>query len=267
MISLLPKLPPHRPSAAVKAAYREKVVAFCDKILEVRSGLDFEVGSRGWAYILEGERFIDKDEIDAAQDLINDCRKSGDLPLDICAEDNKRAAENVEEIDPDPKEMAADIFHYIQTAQLHYTPFSFWDDLDTYVQMATEKSNTKNLFAKPCATDSRSVPRTARLAWRVPSWDRPVEGGRQCKRGRARALLLEWPRCHGRHARRGSRRTLVRRFPRRVVWQRYVRAQVVQYELRAPEPSQRHMGSAAASSRPTLPFESRRAGTRGARWD
>jgi hypothetical protein len=151
MISLLPKLPPHRPSAAVKAAYREKVVAFCDKILEVRSGLDFEVGSRGWAYILEGERFIDKDEIDAAQDLINDCRKSGDLPLDICAEDNKRAAENVEEIDPDPKEMAADIFHYIQTAQLHYTPFSFWDDPDTYVQMATEKSNTKNLFAKPCA--------------------------------------------------------------------------------------------------------------------
>src|SRR6516164_6184810 len=141
MVSLLPKLPPHRPSAAVKAAYREKVVAFCAKILEVRSGLDFDVGSRGWAYILEGDRLIDKDEIDAAQDLINACRKSGDLPLDICAEDGKRIAENVEEIDPGPEEMAANVFNYVETAEEHYTPFSFWDDLDTYVQVGVEKSN------------------------------------------------------------------------------------------------------------------------------
>ena len=93
--SLLPQLPPHRPSAATKAAYQDKVKAFCATILEVQSRLDFPVGSRGWAYILEGERLIDKDEIDAAQDLINDCRKSGDLPLDICSEDGKRAAENL----------------------------------------------------------------------------------------------------------------------------------------------------------------------------
>src|SRR5262249_34149938 len=128
-----------------------KVTAFCAKILEVRSGLDFDVGSRGWAYILEGDRLIDKDEIDAAQALINSCRKSGDLPLDICSEDDKRAAENVEEIDPGPEEMAARICDYVQTAEDHYTPFSFWDDLDTYVQVGVEKSNIKNLFAKTCA--------------------------------------------------------------------------------------------------------------------
>jgi hypothetical protein len=152
-MSLLPRLPPHRPSAAVKAAHREKVAAFCAKILEVRSRLDFDVGSRGWAYILEGDRLIDKDEIDAAQDLINTCRKSGDLPLDICSEDDKRAAENLEDIDPDPQERAADIFDYVETAEASYTPFSFWDDddLDYYVQMGVEKSNIKNLFAKPCA--------------------------------------------------------------------------------------------------------------------
>ena len=67
--SLLPKLPPHRPSAATKAAYQAKVAVFCATILEVQSRLDFAVGSRGWAYILEGERLIDKNEIDAAQDL------------------------------------------------------------------------------------------------------------------------------------------------------------------------------------------------------
>jgi len=150
MISLLPKLPPHRPSAAVKAAYQDKVAEFCATLREVRSRLDFDVGSRGWAYILEGERFIDKDEIDAAQALINNCRKSGDLPLDICAEDDKRAAENLEEIDAAPRDEARDIFEYVKTAQESYTPFSFWDDLDTYAQVATEKSNIKNLFLKPC---------------------------------------------------------------------------------------------------------------------
>jgi hypothetical protein len=149
--SLLPRLPAHRPSAAVKAPYGEKVAAFCDAILELRSRLDFDVGSRGWAYLLEGERFIDKDEIDAAQALVNTCRKSGQLPLDICSEDDKRAAENIEEIDPAPKEMAARIFDYVQTAEDGYTSFSFWDDLDTYVQVGVEKSNIKNLFTKTCA--------------------------------------------------------------------------------------------------------------------
>src|SRR5207247_5518276 len=43
--SLLPKLPPHRPSAATKAAYQDKVAAFCATILEVQSRLDFAVSS------------------------------------------------------------------------------------------------------------------------------------------------------------------------------------------------------------------------------
>ena len=130
---------------------RSKIAEFCATLLEVRSRLDFDVGSRGWAYLLEGERFIDKDEIDAAQALINNCRKSGDLPLDICAEDDKRAAENLEQIDAAPRDEARGIFEYVKTAQESYTPFSFWDDLETYAQVATEKSNIKNLFLKPCA--------------------------------------------------------------------------------------------------------------------
>lgn len=149
--SLLPKLPAHRPNAATKAAYQGKVAAFCATLLEVRSRLDFDVGSRGWAYILEGDRLIDKGEIDAAQDLINDCRKNGDLPLNFCSEDGKRAAENLEELDDDPEERAAQLVRYIENAENYYTPFSFWDDLDVYVQMATEKSNLKNLFSSVCA--------------------------------------------------------------------------------------------------------------------
>jgi hypothetical protein len=151
MPSILPRRPPHRPSAAINTAYQTKVGEFCARLLEVRSRLDFDPGSRGWAYLLEGDRLIDKDELDAAQDLINNCRKSGDLPLDFCCEDDKRAAENLERIHPDPQERAAAIFDYVQSAEAHYTPFSFWDGLDTYVQVATEKSSTKNLFTKVCA--------------------------------------------------------------------------------------------------------------------
>jgi hypothetical protein len=151
LTSILPKLPPHRPSVSVRAAYKDKVVAFCATILELQSRMDFAVGSRGWAYVLEGERFINKDELDAAQDLINFCRKMGDLPLDICSEDGKRAAENVEEIDLAPHREAAAIFDYIQTAEDQYAPFSFWDDLDVFVQVAVEKSNLKNLFLKVSA--------------------------------------------------------------------------------------------------------------------
>src|SRR5262245_18352748 len=145
-VSVLPRLPPHRPNAATKAAYQDKVAEFCRILLEVQSRLDFSVGSRAWAYGLQGERLIDKDDLDAAQLLINNCRKSGDLPLDICAEDDKRAAENLEQIDAAPRDEARGIFEYVKTAQQSYTPFSFWDDLDTYAQAATEKSNIKNLF-------------------------------------------------------------------------------------------------------------------------
>ena len=149
--SVLPRRGRGRPSAAAAEAWRDQIAAFCKTVLEIQSRLDFAPSSRGWAYLLEGERFIDKDELDAAQRLVNDCRKDGNLPLDICAEDDKRAAENLEAIDPDPQEMAADIFDHVRTAQDSYTPFSFWDDLPVYVQMGVEKSDLRSLFKSDCA--------------------------------------------------------------------------------------------------------------------
>jgi hypothetical protein len=92
-----------------------------------------------------------KDEFDAAEALINACRKSGDLPLDICGEDDKRIADNVEDIDPAPKKKAAGVFNYVQAAEEYYTPFSFWEDLDFYVQMGVEKSDIRKLFSPTCA--------------------------------------------------------------------------------------------------------------------
>ena len=126
------------------------VEAFCARLLEVRSGYDKPVGSRGWAYLLEGDGVIDKTEIDAAQKLINDRRKSGDLPLDFCAEDEKRAAANVEDIDADPQQRAAELFRYIKNAGSITTRRSGTISM-SMCRWADDKSHLIGLFEDVCA--------------------------------------------------------------------------------------------------------------------
>ena len=88
--SLLPKRPRGRPTALALIQYQEQVDRFCRLILEIRSTMDFKVGARGWCYILE-RHGLRKGDFDEAEKQINKCRKSGDLPIDICAEDDSRA--------------------------------------------------------------------------------------------------------------------------------------------------------------------------------
>jgi len=145
----LPRRPRGRLNSAAEAAYQAVLAEFCDRILQIRSRLDFEVGTRGWCYLLEGERVVDKGDFDACERLITCCRKDGNLPLDICAEDGKRAAGGLEELDePDVETRADNIFHYVETAHRYYNPISFWDDLDVYVEIAVEKGDLKSLFAR-----------------------------------------------------------------------------------------------------------------------
>jgi hypothetical protein len=99
MIFTLPRRCLGRPTATAKAKYQEEVEAFCATILELQSALDFRVGSRGWAYVCESHGLITKADFDLVQTLINDCRKSGALPLNICLADEARAFDNVHQID------------------------------------------------------------------------------------------------------------------------------------------------------------------------
>jgi hypothetical protein len=109
--------------------------------------LDFQVGARGWCYLLETQGVITKGEFGEAERLIARCRKKGLLPLDICAEDSKRAADGLEKLDSSNiAAEAAFAVDYVNQAHLHYTPISFWDDLDVYVEVAVEKSDLKSLF-------------------------------------------------------------------------------------------------------------------------
>lgn len=134
-----------------EAVYQGQLRAMVDMILQIQSRLDFSVSSRGWCYILESEAGLSKGDFDQAQGLINDCRKAGLLPLDICATDSTRAFENLEYIDDESPE------EYIQRAQAavlailnSYTPTSFWDAQPAYLQLVVEKIDLKNLFLPVC---------------------------------------------------------------------------------------------------------------------
>ena len=115
-MSGLPKRRRGRQSAAADAIYEAELAEFCSALLQINSRLDFKVASRGWCYVLEETIGLMKGDFDAGQRLINDLRKDGRLPLDICAEDQARCADHLEEIDRcSPAEEAQAIFSRSKT--------------------------------------------------------------------------------------------------------------------------------------------------------
>jgi hypothetical protein len=151
LVAGLPRRKRGRQSAASELAYQEQVAAFCRLILQIRSTMDFVVGARGWCYILE-RHGLRKGDFDAARALITACRKSGDLPLDICAEDAARETIGLQSLnDPDIESEAASWIEYVREhAHKGYTPFGFWEDLDVYIEVAVEKLDLRNLFEPVC---------------------------------------------------------------------------------------------------------------------
>jgi hypothetical protein len=149
---LLPRRRRGRQSQAAEIEYQERVAAFCALIRQIQSSMDFAVGSRGWCYLLE-RHGLRKGDFDEAQKLITACRKSGDLPLDICAEDSSRETVGIEKISALDVQAEAKgwVEHLRDHAHESYTPFSFWDDLDVYVEVAVEKLDLRNLFEPTCA--------------------------------------------------------------------------------------------------------------------
>jgi hypothetical protein len=148
--TILPRRTRGRPSKNAAALFEEELDAFCALIKQINSTLDFRVSSRGWCYILE-EHGLTKGEFDSAQDLINDCRRSGRLPLNICAEDGARQADNLEELGQAVDEEAEWALTTLRGWHEHYQPISFWDYQTVYLEMVVEKIDLKSLFTDVCA--------------------------------------------------------------------------------------------------------------------
>lgn len=144
----LPRRGRGRAGPSAREHYDEELRSFCARIVEINSTLDFAVSSRGWCYLLENAGEISKGDFNDAQRLINNCGKTGVLPIDICATDERRAADGVEILYDSDIEAEADwIVERIDHSHEGYTPFSFWSGLDVYVEIAVEKMDLKNLFA------------------------------------------------------------------------------------------------------------------------
>jgi hypothetical protein len=110
-----------------------------------------EVSARGWCYILE-EHGATKADFDTIERLFVDCRKSGDLPLNICAEDEARAADHIEDVtSEDPEEFVQGwIEHVRDNVCDDYNPISIWDNSKYYCEMWVEKIDLKSLFSSIC---------------------------------------------------------------------------------------------------------------------
>ena len=179
-----PRRPRGRLSAIGEEMYQRDLATWCKAILQINSTLDFRVSSRGWCYILEEKAGLAKGDFNAAQRLINACRKDGNLPLDICSEDEGRAAEGVEDIDGDVNSYADGVF--AERAHLAYDPVSFWENQPKYVQLMTEKVDLRSLFSGECkryrvpiqnASGWNDINSRAAIMRRFEAWEAK---GKQC---------------------------------------------------------------------------------------
>jgi hypothetical protein len=163
--SFLPRMPRGRPTDENKAKYALEVRDFCARILEIYRDMDFKVGVRGWCYILERHGLF-KGEFPACERLITKCRKSGDLPYDICAEDDNRATIGLEQVDgeDDPELEAENWVDWLRNeAHKKWNPVSFWHGLNVDIEVAVEKLDLRNLFERVCL--ELHVPITSFKGW------------------------------------------------------------------------------------------------------
>jgi hypothetical protein len=146
-------------SFADRARFEQEMRDFAAGILQIKSTIRLSrmPGIRGWCYILE-EHGLPKGDFNLAVDRINQCRKNGLLPIDICGEDASRAAtdnaaDDHSEYD-DPAEFARDYFDYYakvgRTQAAGFTPIPWTKGLDYEVFIMVEKSDLVTLFEDAC---------------------------------------------------------------------------------------------------------------------
>jgi len=123
---------------------------FADYLQDLSEEIGFKVSARGWAYLMEQKRLINKDAFDKVNNLINKCRRDGYLPIDFVAEESAREFKNVEE--PNENGIIKEFGEWLKAARKapeHYTP-DWWDGEEFYIQMVVEKIDLVTLFRPIC---------------------------------------------------------------------------------------------------------------------
>lgn len=123
---------------------------FAINLIKIHNQVGFRISSRGWAYQLEGYGLITKAHFDRVENLINECRKIGFLPIDFVAEETARKFSGVEK--PTENSPTQYLKQYLKAAlqcEDYYTP-KWWEGETYYLQMLVEKVDLKTLFSPVC---------------------------------------------------------------------------------------------------------------------
>jgi len=127
----------------------QDLIDFSNYLEDMSGEIGFKVSSRGWAYLLETRRIINKDQFDRITNLINTCRKKGYLPIDFVAEEDARAFKGVEKPDQSVVRRFGTYLKWLQDTTDYYTP-DWWEGEQYYIQMVVEKVDLVTLFRPVC---------------------------------------------------------------------------------------------------------------------
>jgi hypothetical protein len=146
----IPKRGKGKMSHQKQLEFESALESFYQELMTIAETLPFKVSSRGWCYILE-EYGLTKGSFESAQDLINEGRKSGQLPIDFTALDGSRAFDCAEIVDnTSPEAEASYIMDSARRGHLNYKPISFWDYQPCYLELMVEKIDLKSMFHNQC---------------------------------------------------------------------------------------------------------------------
>lgn len=146
----IPALKRGRLTAEGQKQKQKALELFASQILAINGTLPFKVSSRGWCYVMEKHGLM-KGAFSKAEDLINDCRKSGLLPIDITERDVSRSTFNIQQVDFAAIDQEIDWRKENLLKECDdYSPISFWDDQDYYIEVFVEKIDLRSLFLPVC---------------------------------------------------------------------------------------------------------------------
>lgn len=131
---------------------KKNIGDFAARLQSLSRQIGFKVSSRGWCYILEQNRFINKDQFNKVEELINRCRREGYLPVDFVAEEDARKFHGVER--PTTERSVKGTLQWMLRDVLDgarfFTP-DWWEGEDYYIQMIVEKTDLVTLFQPVCS--------------------------------------------------------------------------------------------------------------------
>lgn len=123
---------------------------FAKLLISLSNKVGMKLSSRGWCYIMEQARLINKNQFDRISDAINNLRRDGLIPVDFVAEESARGFKGVETeywgtVDDVIEWMTRDVLE----GGKYFTP-DWWANEDYYIQVVVEKIDLVTLFEPIC---------------------------------------------------------------------------------------------------------------------